>query len=118
MEMTDSEVKLARIIWKSEPLKSSLLVTLCESELSWKKSTTYTMLKRIEEKGIVKNEKGLIQSLMNEEEYYSWKSENIIHKDFFGSLPHFIAAFTKRKRLSGEEMEEIRAIIEKGHKEE
>jgi len=118
MDMTDSEVKLARLIWTNEPLKSSTLVLLCEKEFSWKKSTTYTMLKRIEEKGIVKNESGLVRSLMNEEEYYSWQSEKIIHRDFFGSLPNFIAAFTKRKSLSKEEIEEIQAIIDVKRKEE
>lgn len=118
MDMTDSEVKLAKLIWNNEPLKSSLLVSLCERELSWKKSTTYTMLKRIEEKGIVKNENGTVRSLMSEEEYYSWKSETVVHRDFFGSLPNFIAAFTKRRDLTKEEIEEIRALINSDWEEE
>ena len=105
------ERKFADIIWKNEPLHSRQLVALCETELSWKTSTTYTVLKRLCEKGIFCNENGTVQSLMSKEEFNAAQSEQFVDNTFGGSLPAFFAAFTKRKQLSDSELAEIQKMI-------
>ena len=111
--MGEIEKKFAQIIWNNEPLSSGELVKLCELELAWKKSTTYTILKRLCERGLFINEKGVVRSLVSEEEFYANISEQFVEETFSGSLPAFIAAFTKRKNLSEKEKEEIKRMIEK-----
>ena len=106
------ESRFADIIWKNEPLSSGELVKICEKELSWKKSTTYTVLKKLCEKGIFQNEKGLVTSLMSKEELSSRQSEQFVEENFKGSLPAFIAAFTKRKALSEKDLKQIREMLE------
>lgn len=105
------ERKFADIIWNNEPLHSRELVALCEKELGWKKSTTYTVLKRLCEKGIFCNENGTVQSLMSREEFNAAQSEQFVESTFGGSLPAFIASFTKRKQLSDSELAEIQKMI-------
>ena len=105
------ERKFADIIWKNEPLHSRQLVALCEAELGWKKSTTYTVLKRLCEKGIFCNENGTVQSLISKEEFNAAQSEQFVDNTFGGSLPAFFAAFTKRKQLSDSELAEIQKMI-------
>ena len=105
------EARFADIIWKHEPLGSGELVRLCEDELGWKKSTTYTVLKKLCGRGIFRNEGGVVSSLLSREEFYAAQSEEVVEESFSGSLPAFIAAFTSRKRLSDEEVEEIREMI-------
>lgn len=105
------EARFADIIWKHEPLGSGELVRLCEEELGWKKSTTYTVLKKLCGRGIFRNEGGVVSSLLSREEFYAAQSEEVVEENFSGSLPAFIAAFTSRKRLSDEEVEEIREMI-------
>lgn len=105
------EAKFADMIWQSEPVSSSELVRLCEKELGWKKSTTFTVLRRLSEKGIFKNEKGQVTSLVSKEEFYSMQSERFVDETFAGSLPAFLAAFTKRKSLSREEVQELRRMV-------
>ena len=106
------EKKFARIIWNNEPLSSGELVKLCEQKLSWKKSTTYTILKRLCERELFINEKGMVRSLVSEEEFHANISEQFVEDTFEGSLPAFLAAFTSRKTLSKEEVEEIRRLID------
>ena len=106
------ESRFADIIWDNAPLSSGELVKLCQQELEWKKSTTYTVLKKLCEKGIFRNENGIVTVLMTKEEFCSAQSEKFIDDTFNGSLPAFIAAFTKRKKLSDKEIEEIRKMIE------
>ncbi len=106
------ESRFADIIWENEPLSSGELVKLCEKELTWKKSTTYTVLKKLCEKGIFQNEKGIVTSFVSKQELNSRQSEKFIEDNFGGSLPAFIAAFTKRKSLSKKDMDEIRRMID------
>lgn len=106
------EARFAQIIWENEPLPSGQLVRLCEQQLSWKKSTTYTVLKKLCERGIFRNRDGVVTSLIKKPEYYSLQSRSFVEESFGGSLPAFIAAFTAGRRLSAAEAEEIRAMIE------
>lgn len=106
------EKRFADIIWQNEPLSSGELVKLCEKELAWKKSTTYTVLKKLCEKGIFHNEKGIVTSLISKEELNSRQSEQFVEENFKGSLPAFIAAFTKRKEISQKDMNEIRKMLD------
>lgn len=107
----DSELRFCEILWSHEPIKSSELVRLCAEELGWKKSTTYTVLKRLCDKGIFQNENGTVTSRMTKEEYAAAQSEKFVEDTFGGSLPAFLAAFTKRKKLSETELAEIRDMI-------
>ena len=106
------EGQFADIIWQNEPIPSGELVRLCEQKLEWKKSTTYTMLKRLCERGIFKNENGVVSSVLTKEEFGAAQSERIIEDTFDGSLPAFIAAFTSRKKLSADDVEEIQKMID------
>ena len=106
------ESRFAEIIWQSEPISSGDLVKKCEGELKWKKSTTYTVLKKLCERGIFQNEKGTVTSLISQEDFYSMQSEKFVEETFEGSLPAFIAAFTKRKRLTSSEIDELQKLIE------
>lgn len=105
------EARFADLIWKYEPLSSRALVALCGEELGWKKSTTYTVLKRLCDKGIFQNENGTVTSRMTKEEYAAAQSEKFLEDTFGGSLPAFLAAFTKRKKLSETELAEIQDMI-------
>lgn len=106
------ESKFADLIWEQEPIPSGELVKLCEKELSWKKPTTYTVLRKLCEKGIFKNENGVVSSLISRQEFYAMQSERFVDETFDGSLPAFVAAFTKRKQLSKQEVEELRRLID------
>lgn len=105
------EARFADMIWTHEPLSSRALVALCGEELGWKKSTTYTVLKRLCDKGIFQNENGTVTSRMTKEEYAAAQSEKFVEDTFGGSLPAFLAAFTKRKKLSETELAEIQDMI-------
>lgn len=105
------EARFADLIWKYEPLSSRALVALCGEELGWKKSTTYTVLKRLCDKGIFQNENGTVTSRMTKEEYAAAQSEKFLEDTFGGSLPAFLAAFTRRKKLSETELAEVQDII-------
>ncbi len=106
------ESKFADIIWENEPISSGQLVKLCGQQLDWKKSTTYTMLKRLCERGLFQNEKGMVSALMTKEEFGAAQSEKIIEESFDGSLPAFIAAFASRKKLSLDDVDEIQKMID------
>lgn len=113
------EIKLAAvescfadIIWQHEPLASGELVKLCEKELSWKKSTTYTVLKKLCERGIFQNENGVVSSKIGRDQFYSLQSERFVENTFHGSLPAFVAAFVSRKALSPDEVAELRRMID------
>lgn len=106
------EARFADIIWENEPLTSTELVKLCEQELTWKKSTTYTVLKRLCERGIFQNEKGTVSSLISRQEYYALQSKEFVEENFSGSLPAFLAAFGSRQKLSEGEISELQKIID------
>lgn len=105
------ESKFADIIWDNEPMPSSMAVKLAEEKLGWKKSTTFTVIRRLCDKGIFINEKGTIRSLISKQDFYSMQSEKFVDETFGGSLPAFIAAFTKRKKLTSQEIEELRKMV-------
>ena len=111
-KMTEAESKLADLIWQGEPLPSGELVRICEEVFEWKKSTTYTMLKRLEIKGIFKNSNGVIQSLIKKEEFYAGQSKQFVEEQFGGSLPKFLTAFARSKKLSHEEVKELQKLID------
>ena len=106
------ESRFADIIWREEPIPSGELVKLCEKKLSWKKPTTYTVLRKLCERGIFKNENGVVTSLISRQDFYAMQSEKFVEETFEGSLPAFIAAFAKRKQLSKEEINELKKLIE------
>lgn len=105
------ERQFAEIIWGKEPLSSGELVTICAKELEWKKSTTYTVLKRVCERGLFQNEDGTVSSLVSREEFYGKQSEQFVEETFAGSLPSFVAAFTSQKKLSEKEIGELEELI-------
>ena len=106
------ESKFADIIWANEPLHSRELVKLCEAELHWKKPTTYTVLRKLCERGLFRNENGMVSSRISRTEFYAMQSEKFVEETFEGSLPAFLAAFTTRKQLSPAEIAEIRRLID------
>ncbi|MBQ8558802.1 MAG: BlaI/MecI/CopY family transcriptional regulator [Tyzzerella sp.] len=105
------EARFADIIWQNEPLPSGELVKLCDEELSWKKSTTYTILRKLCERGIFQNQDGIVSSVISREEFYAMQSEEFVNETFQGSLPAFLAAFTSRKELSEQEIAELQSLI-------
>ncbi len=106
------ETRFAQMIWEREPIPSGELVKLAEQELSWKKSTTYTVLRRLCERGIFRNEGGAVTALISQEEFRTRQSEEFLEETFEGSLPRFLAAFSRRRKLSEAEIAEIQAMIE------
>ena len=111
IELGTVQERFADIVWANEPLGSGELVKLCEKELGWKKPTTNTVLRKLCEKGLLKNEDGVVTTLISREDFYSAKSEQIIEDSYEGSLPAFIAAFTSRKKLSNAEVNEIQKMM-------
>ncbi|MBR3825710.1 MAG: BlaI/MecI/CopY family transcriptional regulator [Lachnospiraceae bacterium] len=107
------ESRFADIIWNNEPLRPKELEALAEAELGWKRTTTLTILKRLCERGIFQNKERIITSLMSREEFYALQSEKFVNDTFEGSLPAFLAAFGSRKKLSQEEVEELKKVIDK-----
>lgn len=112
MTLGTMESRFADMIWAREPVSSTELVKLAASELDWKKSTTYTVLKRLIERGLFKNEGGVVTALISREEYYAQRSERFVDESFSGSLPAFLAAFTSRKKLSEEDIAELQKLID------
>ena len=110
----ESEYRFCLILWEHEPIKSSDLVSLCKEQLGWKPTTTYTVIKRLSERGVLKNENNLVVSLVSKEEVQAADVEELVEKRFEGSLPAFVAAFAKKKELKKEQIEEILRIIEEG----
>ncbi|MBQ3256210.1 MAG: BlaI/MecI/CopY family transcriptional regulator [Oscillospiraceae bacterium] len=106
------EARFADLVWEHAPLTSGQLVKLCEAELSWKKSTTYTVLKKLCDRGLFQNSGGTVTPLMTRAEYYGQQSHAFVEESFNGSLPAFIAAFSQRRKLTAKEVAEIRAMID------
>ena len=111
IELGEVQNRFAELIWENEPIGSGQLVKLCEKELGWKKPTTYTVLRKLCEKGLFQNENGIVTSVISREEFQFAKSEKVVEENDKGSLPAFFAAFTSRKKLSKEEIEEIQSMI-------
>ena len=110
--MTETEQQFAEIIWDNEPLGSGQLVKLAFQKLNWKKSTTYTVLKKLCEKGIFQNVGGIVTSLISKQKFFAATSEQFVEETFGGSLPAFIAAFTSGRKLTEKEVEEIQKMID------
>lgn len=108
----DSEYRFCLILWENEPVKSGRLVELCREKLGWSKATTYTVIKRLAERGVVKNENTVVTSLVSKEEVQASEVDELVDRVFEGSLPSFVAAFTSRKKLSSREIEELRQMID------
>ena len=106
------ESRFADLVWEREPMSTAELVKLCEAELKWKRTTTYTVLKKLGEKGIFQLQDGIVTALISREDYYAAQSERFVSETFDGSLPAFFAAFTKRKAVSRKDLEEIRRMID------
>lgn len=110
----ESEYRFCRILWDNEPVRSTELVKLCREKLGWSKATTYTVIRRLSERGVLKNENAVVTSLISREELEIADIDELMDKRFNGSLPAFVAAFTRQQNLSEKQMEEIMRIIEEG----
>jgi predicted transcriptional regulator len=117
VELGAVQERFADIVWAHEPIESGELVKICEKELNWKKSTTYTVLHKLCDKKLLQNQKGTVTSLISREDFYASKSAQIIAESYQGSLPSFIAAFVSQQKLSAKEAEEIRKLIDSYEKE-
>ena len=105
------ETRFAELMWDNEPIASGELVKLCAKELGWKKSTTYTMLRRLCERNIFQNNNGVVSSVITRQEFQALQSEQFVKETFDGSLPQFLAAFSMRKKLSEKEIDELQRLI-------
>ena len=112
LRMGTAEAKFADMIWDNEPVSSGDLAKLANKEFEWKKTTSFTVLKRLCERGIFQNQNGTVTSLISREAYYARHSELYVEEAFGGSLPAFLAAFGSRKKLTDKEIDEIQGIIE------
>ena len=109
----ESEYRFCLILWEQEPVRSKELVKLCEERLGWKSTTTYTVIKRLSERGVVKNENTIVTSLVSKEAVQAAEIEEMVEKTFEGSLPAFVAAFTKHRDISKEEIDAVQAMIDR-----
>lgn len=111
-KLYDAEYRMADIVWRNEPLHSRTLAELCQSELGWKRSTTYTVLKKLCNRGILQNQNATVTALVSRAEAQRYEAYALMEKSFAGSLPQFIAAFLGDKKLSGEEAAELKRLID------
>jgi predicted transcriptional regulator len=112
----DAEFKFVSIIWKREPINSTELTKVCLNEIGWKKSTTFNMIRKLVERGILQNENAIVTTLVKKEQVQKYESETLLNKAFDGSLPGFLAAFLKDKKLTKKEADEIKRMIEEASK--
>lgn len=112
----ESEYRFCLILWEHEPVKSSELVTLCKEQLGWKPTTTYTVIKRLSDRGVLKNENTIVSSLVSKDEVQASEINEMVEKTFEGSLPAFIAAFTKHQKISEREIDEVQKMIDRFRK--
>lgn len=113
----ESEYRFCLILWEHEPIKSKDLVRLCQEQLGWKATTTYTVIKRLSERGVVKNENTVVTSLISKDQAQQAEIDQLVEKTFEGSLPAFLAAFTRRRQLSDREIDAMQAMIDAYRKE-
>ncbi len=112
IELGAVQERFADLVWANEPIASGELVRICEKELQWKKPTTYTVLRKLCEKGLLRNADGIVTARISRDEFYAKKSEQIVQGSYQGSLPAFVAAFVSRNGLSAGEADEIRQMID------
>lgn len=108
----ESEYRFCLLLWENEPIKSTELAKLCEAELGWKKATTYTVIKRLTERGVIKSDNAVITSLVSKEEVQAAEVEEVVEKTFAGNIPQFFAAFSRGRKLSKSEIDEIQKMID------
>ena len=108
----ESEYRFCLILWDNEPVSSGKLVELCKEHLGWSKTTTYTVIRRLSERGVVKNENTVVTALISKEEAQASRLDEMVEETFEGSMPAFIAAFSKSKKLSRQEVEQLQALID------
>ena len=111
-KLCDSDFYFMKVVWEAEPVNSGKLVQLCSEKLGWKKSTTYTMIKKMSQKGFLKNENATVTSLISKQEVEKQESDYFVERTFEGSLPGFLAAFMKGRTISEQEAEELKQMIE------
>ena len=111
-KLAEGEAKFAELIWQREPITSPELVKLCEKEFQWKKSTTYTVLKKLCDRGIFQNEQTVVTSRVSKEEFNSYRSRKFVEDSFGGSIPKFLTAFMGGKKLTAKQAEEIKDLID------
>ncbi len=109
----ESEYRFCLILWEHEPVTASELVKLCQEQLGWKRTTTYTVIKRLSERGVLINEDGTVTSLVSKDEAQASEIDELVEKKFEGSLPAFVAAFTKHQNISEEELDEVQRMIDR-----
>ena len=109
----ESEYRFCLILWENEPIKSSELVKLCKKQLDWKPTTTYTVIKRLSERGILKNENTVVSALVTKEQVQASEIDELVEKKFEGSIPSFVAAFTKHQKLSDCEIDQLQQMIDR-----
>lgn len=112
----ESEYRFCLIMWEHEPVKTTELVALCQERLGWKPTTTYTVIKRLTERGVLENNNKIVTSLVSKDEVQAAEIDEMVEKTFEGSLPAFIAAFTKHQRITDKELDAIQAIIDRYRK--
>lgn len=113
----ESEYRFCQILWEQEPVNSTQLVKLCRERLGWSKGTTYTVIRRLAQRGVLKNENATVTSLVSKEEVQMAEIDELVEKTFDGSLPQFIAAFTKHRKLTEEEAAKIQRMIDRSREE-
>lgn len=112
----ESEYRFCLILWENEPVKSSKLVDLCKEQLGWKPTTTYTVIKRLSERGVLKNKNTVVTSLVSKDQVQAAELNEMVEKTFEGSLPAFIAAFTKHQKISDAEIDAVQQMIDRYRK--
>ena len=112
----ESEYRFCLILWENEPIKSGELVHLCREQLGWKPTTTYTVIKRLSERGVLKNENSVVTTLVTKDEVQAAEINEMVEKTFEGSLPAFIAAFTKHQKMTEKELDAVQAMIDRYRK--
>lgn len=112
-KIPESEYRFCLILWEREPIAATEMVKLCQEQLGWKRTTTYTVIKRLGERGVLKLENGVVTSLVSKEEAEAFEIEDLVEKKFGGSLPAFVAAFTKHQNVSEKELDELQRMIDR-----
>ena len=108
----ESEYRFCLLLWENEPINSTKLVALCKEQLGWSKATTYTVIRRLSERGVVKNENTMVSTLVSKEDAQNSRLEEMVEETFEGSIPAFIAAFSRSKKLSQEDVDQLQALID------
>ena len=109
----EGEYRFCLIMWEHEPVTAAELARLCQEQLGWKRTTTYTVIKRLGERGVLRNDDGTVTALVSKDEAQAFEIDELVEKKFEGSLPSFIAAFTKRQTLSEEDLDEVQRMIDR-----